>query len=83
MDFSYSEEQELLRNSVARFLSDHYSFETFRNVARGEPGWRRGLEDIPDFAIPAAAAYFFERSQSIYGGTNEIQRNIIFKQIAT
>src|SRR5690349_7756637 len=43
MDFSYSEEQELLRNSVARFLADTYSFETFRNVSRGEPGWRREI----------------------------------------
>ncbi|HLY06430.1 MAG TPA: acyl-CoA dehydrogenase family protein [Rhizomicrobium sp.] len=41
MDFSYSEEQELLRNSVARFLADNYSFEIFRKVSRGEPGWRR------------------------------------------
>jgi pimeloyl-CoA dehydrogenase small subunit len=41
MDFSYSEEQELLRNSVARFLADNYSFETFREVTRSEPGWRR------------------------------------------
>jgi pimeloyl-CoA dehydrogenase small subunit len=43
MDFSYSEEQELLRNSVARFLADHYNFETFRNVSRSEPGWRRAI----------------------------------------
>ncbi|HEX3431257.1 MAG TPA: acyl-CoA dehydrogenase family protein [Rhizomicrobium sp.] len=43
MDFAYSEEQELLRNSVARFLADNYSFEIFRNVSRSEPGWRRGM----------------------------------------
>ncbi|HEY5046533.1 MAG TPA: acyl-CoA dehydrogenase [Rhizomicrobium sp.] len=41
MDFSYSEEQTLLRNSVARFLADNYSFETFKAVSRTEPGWRR------------------------------------------
>lgn len=41
MDFSYSEEQELLKNSVTRFLADNYSFETFREVTRSEPGWRR------------------------------------------
>ncbi|HEY6578047.1 MAG TPA: acyl-CoA dehydrogenase family protein [Rhizomicrobium sp.] len=39
MDFAYSEEQELLKNSVTRFLSDNYTFETFRKVSR-EPGWR-------------------------------------------
>src|SRR5437764_14195169 len=43
MDFCYSEEQELLRNSVARFLADTYSFETFRKVSRSEPGWRREI----------------------------------------
>lgn len=40
MDFSYTEEQLLLRDTVARFLKDHYAFETFRKISRGEPGWR-------------------------------------------
>jgi len=41
MDFSYSEEQELLRNTVARFLADNYTFDMFRKVSRSEPGRRR------------------------------------------
>jgi pimeloyl-CoA dehydrogenase small subunit len=40
MDFAYSEEQNLLHNSVVRLLADTYSFETFKKVSRGEPGWR-------------------------------------------
>ncbi len=40
MDFSYTEEQTLLRDTVARFLKDNYDFETFRRVSRSEPGWR-------------------------------------------
>jgi alkylation response protein AidB-like acyl-CoA dehydrogenase len=48
---------------------------------RTAPTWRDGLETIPLFAIPATAAYFFTRAQSIYGGTNEIQRNIIFRML--
>jgi pimeloyl-CoA dehydrogenase small subunit len=40
MDFSYTEEQTLLRDSVARFLADRYAFETFKRVSRTEPGWR-------------------------------------------
>ena len=48
---------------------------------RDAPTWRDGLETIPAFAIPATAAYFFTRAQSIYGGTNEIQRNIIFRML--
>jgi pimeloyl-CoA dehydrogenase small subunit len=40
MDFSFTEEQTLLRDSIARFLADHYDFETFKRVSRSEPGWR-------------------------------------------
>jgi pimeloyl-CoA dehydrogenase small subunit len=40
MDFSYSEEQELLKNSVTRFLADNYTYEVFRQVSQGEVGWR-------------------------------------------
>jgi pimeloyl-CoA dehydrogenase small subunit len=40
MDFSFSEEQTLLRNSVAKFLADNYSFETYRKITRTDPGWR-------------------------------------------
>jgi alkylation response protein AidB-like acyl-CoA dehydrogenase len=38
MDFSYSEEQNLLRNSVARYLADNYKFEDWRKFTRGETG---------------------------------------------
>jgi alkylation response protein AidB-like acyl-CoA dehydrogenase len=41
MDFSYSEEQTLLRNSVSKFLAANYGFETFKATSRTEPGWRR------------------------------------------
>jgi alkylation response protein AidB-like acyl-CoA dehydrogenase len=48
---------------------------------RDQPTWRDGLDAIPLFAVPATAAYFFTRAQTIYGGTNEIQRNIIFRML--
>jgi len=35
----------------------------------------------PDYAAPAAPVYFNWRKSSIYGGTNEIQRNIIAKMV--
>ncbi len=35
----------------------------------------------PDHAVHAAAGYFNGRKTSIYGGTNEIQRNIIAKAV--
>ena len=38
MDFSFSEEQTLLRNSVSRYLADNYKFEDWRKFTRGETG---------------------------------------------
>ena len=39
MDFSFTEEQTLLRNSLSKFLQSHYDFETFKKISRTEPGW--------------------------------------------
>ena len=35
----------------------------------------------PDYAAHAMPYYFFRRKASIYGGSNEIQRNIISKHL--
>ena len=34
MDFSFSEEQTLLRNSLSRYLADHYSYEAWRKFTQ-------------------------------------------------
>jgi alkylation response protein AidB-like acyl-CoA dehydrogenase len=49
MDFSFSEEQTLLRNSLSRYLADHYSFEDWRKFTRTPEGrdsvhWRQFAE---------------------------------------
>ena len=41
MDFSFTEEQTLLRNSVQKFLQGTYDFDTRRKVAKTEAGWRK------------------------------------------
>ena len=41
MDFSFTEEQTLLRNSVAKYLADNYKFEDFKKISRAEPGWSK------------------------------------------
>ena len=39
MDFSFTEEQTLLRNSFSKFLADNYKFEFFKKNSRTDPGW--------------------------------------------
>lgn len=40
MDFSFTDEQTALRDSLRRFLGDRYSFESRSAAARSEQGWR-------------------------------------------
>src|SRR3989442_8176888 len=43
MDFDFTEEQRLLRDSVQRLLADHYTFDK-RKASLAEPeGWSRAL----------------------------------------
>jgi alkylation response protein AidB-like acyl-CoA dehydrogenase len=44
------------------------------------PAWT-GNSALPAGAAPSVAAYLGARAQSIYGGSNEIQKNIIAKRI--
>src|SRR5215471_6311498 len=43
MDFELSEEQRLLRDSVARLLADHYGFDKRRGYLAEPEGWSRAL----------------------------------------
>ena len=40
MDFSFTDEQTMLRDTVASYLADQYDFEKRRAVIRSEPGRR-------------------------------------------
>ena len=50
---------------------------------RRETGYLLGEAEAvgPEWAATAAHNYFFHRADSIYGGSNEIQHNIISKAI--
>ena len=81
MDFDLSEEQRLLKDSVDRLMADRYDFESRQRFAK-EP--EHGVNEPPigpDWAGPVAPTYFNWRKISIYGGSNEIQKNIIAKAI--
>lgn len=43
MDFNFTEEQQMLRDSIARLVREQYDFETRRGVAASEAGWRPEL----------------------------------------
>jgi len=43
MDFNFTEEQQLLTDTVKRFAREHYSFETRRNILESPAGWSREL----------------------------------------
>src|SRR5689334_11514333 len=40
VDFQFSEEQGMLRDTLARYLSDHYRFESRQAAVRSAAGWR-------------------------------------------
>jgi len=61
MDFSFSEEQTLLRNSLSRYLADNYAFEDWRKFTASPEGrdpdhWRQFAE-LGLFAAPLPEAF--------------------------
>ena len=61
MDFSFTEEQTLLRNSIGKYLADNYAFESWRRFTRSGEGrdpahWRQFAE-LGLLAAPLPEAY--------------------------
>jgi len=40
MDFTFSAEQELLRDGLSKFLAGRYDLESSRAAAKSGPGWQ-------------------------------------------
>ena len=40
MDFNFTEEQSMIRDSLARLIREQYDFDTRRGVVASEAGWR-------------------------------------------
>nr|ART36747.1 D498 [uncultured bacterium] len=61
MDFSFTEEQVLLRNSVQRYIQDKYSFEVRKKILASEAGWSRdnwrAFAELGLLAAPFAEEY--------------------------
>jgi pimeloyl-CoA dehydrogenase small subunit len=70
MDFSFTEEQTLLRNSVQKFVQNDYSFDARRAIIKSETGWKK--ENWAKFAeLGLLAAPFSEEQGGLGGGPIE------------
>ena len=70
MDFSFSEEQTLLRNMVQSFVQDNYDFDKRTKIVKSETGWSK--ENWQQFAeLGLLAAPFAEEFGGLDGGPIE------------
>ncbi len=79
MDFNFSEDQTMLRDSVARYLQDRYDFDTRRKVTQSESGWRPEVwkafaEELGILGAP------FSEAQGGFGG-GPIENMIVMEEI--
>jgi alkylation response protein AidB-like acyl-CoA dehydrogenase len=51
------------------------------NPDRDQDQWWKKLPSVPIYAPIATANYFFQRAQTIYGGSTEVQKNIIARTL--
>ncbi len=66
MDFSFTSEQDQLRDTVARLVRQQYDFETRRKVAKSETGWRP--EMWAQFAELGLLGASFSEEEGGFGG---------------
>ena len=67
MDFSFTEEQTLLRNMVQGFLQDKYDFETRRKIVASDEGWSKDYwQEWAELGLLAAP--FSEEQGGLGGG---------------
>src|SRR5260370_10966189 len=71
MDFDFTEEQRLLRDSVDRLLADHYAFDKRRAYLAEPEGWSRALwrhyAELGLLGLP-----FAERHGGFGGGGDQV-----------
>ncbi len=71
MDFSFTEEQSMLRDTVAAYLADHYDFDKRRAVVSKEPGWRPDVWKAFAEELGILGAPFSEELGGLGGGPIE------------
>jgi alkylation response protein AidB-like acyl-CoA dehydrogenase len=71
MDFSFTEEQSMLRDTVASFLADKYDFEARRAILKSDAGWRADHWKAFAEALGILGAPFPEDLGGLGGGAVE------------
>ncbi len=71
MDFSFTEEQTLLRDTVAAYLGDHYDFDTRRAAVKSASGWRPEVWKAFAEELGILGASFAENVGGLGGGATE------------
>jgi alkylation response protein AidB-like acyl-CoA dehydrogenase len=71
MDFNFTEDQTMLRDTVASYLADHYDFETRRGVVRAGAGWRPQVWKAFAEELGILGAGFSEEHGGFGGGAIE------------
>ncbi|HZZ32504.1 MAG TPA: acyl-CoA dehydrogenase family protein [Phenylobacterium sp.] len=77
MDFNFTDEQSMLRDTVASYLADHYSFDQRRAALAKEPGWRPAIWKAFAEELGILGAPFSEELGGLGGGPVE---NLIVMQ---
>jgi alkylation response protein AidB-like acyl-CoA dehydrogenase len=68
MDFNFTEEQSMVRDTVASFLADKYDFETRRKIVASESGWRADYWKAFAEELGILGASFSEELGGLGGG---------------
>jgi alkylation response protein AidB-like acyl-CoA dehydrogenase len=71
MDFNFTEDQTMLRDTVASYLSDKYDFETRRAVVKSGKGWRPEVWKAFAEELGILGAGFSEEAGGFGGGAIE------------
>ena len=69
MDFSFTSEQDMLRDTVARLVREQYDFDTRRKVAKSESGWRPQMwAQFAELALQRLTLDGLAGAESLYPG---------------
>jgi len=79
MDFNFTEEQSMLRDTVASYLADHYSFDQRRVMLGAEPGWSPAVWKAFAEELGILGAPFSEEMGGLGGGP--IENMIVMEEV--